>query len=437
MKILDFPTTDKPLPGGADSSVGTILLGRGLRAFVDGYVAVLLPAYLLALGYGTWQVGLLSTATLLGSALATLSLGAWGHRVSPRFLLLAAALLMTATGLGFAGLSAFWLLLLVAFVGTLNPSSGDVSVFLPLEHSRLSQIAEGDARTRLFARYSLTGALCAALGALAAAVPDALTALGVDRLMALRGMFVAYAGVGAVLWLLYSRLPQRQADGQVVAPAPLGPSRGTVVKLAGLFSVDAFAGGLVVNSLLALWLFERFGLSLASVGVLFFCTSLLGALSQLAAPWAARRIGLLNTMVFTHIPSSLFLILAAFAPSLPLALGLLLLRAALSQMDVPTRAAYVMAVVTPPERAAAASFTAVPRSLAAAISPTLGGALFAAGWLAAPLVACGCLKIAYDLALWRAFRSHKGHEACPVPQPQGNPEEKVRNSSVVVRPGVL
>jgi MFS family permease len=236
------------------------LIGRGLRAFVDGYVAVLLPAYLLALGHATWQVGLLSTATLLGSALATLALGAWGHHAAPRFLLLAAALLMAATGLGFAGLSAFWPLLLVAFVGTLNPSSGDVSVFLPLEHSRLSHAAEGDARTRLFARYSLTGALCASLGALAAAVPDALAEQGIDRLTALRGMFLGYAGVGALLWLLYARLPQEPVREQAVVPTPLGPSRGTVVKLAALFSVDAFAGGLVVNSLLALWLFERFGL---------------------------------------------------------------------------------------------------------------------------------------------------------------------------------
>ncbi|OHC67382.1 MAG: ABC transporter permease [Rhodocyclales bacterium GWA2_65_20] len=388
----------------ATKEVRLLLVGRGLRAFVDGYVAVLLPAYLLALGYGTWQVGLLSTATLLGSAFATLALGTWGHRVSERLLLLGAALLMTATGLGFAGLSAFWPLLLVAFVGTLNPSSGDVSVFLPLEHSRLSHAAEGDARTRLFARYSLTGALCAALGALAAAAPDALAELGVARLTALRSMFVAYAGVGAVLCWLYARLPATPVMDQVLVPAPLGPSRRTVVKLAALFSVDAFAGGLVVNALLALWLFERFGLSLTATGVFFFWVGALNALSLLAAPWVAKRIGLLNTMVFTHLPSSLFLILAALAPSLTLALGFLLLRAALSQMDVPTRSAYVMAVVTPPERAAAASFTAVPRSLAAALSPSLGGALFAAGWLAAPLVVCGCLKIAYDVALWRAFR---------------------------------
>ena len=179
------------------------------------------------------------------------------------------------------------------------------------------------------------------------------------------------------------------------------------MRLAGLFSVDAFAGGLVVNSLLSLWLFERFGLSLTQAGAFFFWAGLLSAASQFAAPVVAARIGLLNTMVFTHIPANLCLILAAWAPSLPTALGLLFVRSALSQMDVPTRTAFVMAVVTPPERSAAASFTSVPRSLAAALSPTLSGAWFAAGWIALPLVACGALKIAYDLALWRAMRRQR------------------------------
>ena len=193
--------------------------------------------------------------------------------------------------------------------------------------------------------------------------------------------------------------------GHEPAPAgPLGPSRGIVVRLAALFSVDAFAGGLVVNALLSLWLLQRFGLSLAQAGVFFFWAGLLSAASQLAAPLVAQRIGLLNTMVFTHLPANVCLVLAAFAPSLPLALGLMLVRSALSQMDVPTRTAYVMAVVTPAERSAAASFTAVPRSLAAALSPALSGALFAAGWISLPLVGCGVLKIAYDIALWRAMR---------------------------------
>ncbi len=394
-------------PRGADPVARLLVAGRALRAFVDGYVAVLLPAYLLALGFDVWSVGVLSTATLLGSALATLAVGAWGHRFAQRRLLAAAALLMTATGLGFAGLSQFWPLLLVAFVGTLNPSAGDVSVFLPLEHARLAGAAKADVRTALFARYSLLASLAAAFGALAAAVPGWLARHeAIDLLGAMRLMFVAYAAVGlATLWL-YRRLPEPSTEA-AASKSALGASRGIVFKLAALFSVDAFAGGLVLNSLMSLWLMQRFDLSLAGAGTFFFWSGLLTAASMLAAPWVARRIGLLNTMVFTHIPANLCLIAAALAPNLPLALALLFARAALSQMDVPTRTAYVMSVVTPPERAAAASVTAVPRSLASAVSPSLTGLLFAAGWMAAPLVACGVIKIGYDLTLWVACRKHK------------------------------
>ena len=392
------------LPLGVGAGARTLLLGKALRAFADGYVAVLLPAYLLALGFGQFDVGVLSTATLAGSALATLAVGAIGHRWPSRRLLRAAALLMAATGLGFAGLASFWPLLLVAFIGTLNPSSGDVSVFLPLEHARLANAASGDARTVLFARYSLAGALSAAIGALAAAIPPWLAMhAGWPLLHGLRAMFVLYALIGAGVWLLYRNLPSVSPHTEL-PPAPLRASRQVVLRLAALFSVDSFAGGLVVNSLLSLWLFERFGLSLTQAGVFFFWSGLLAAGSQLAAPVVARRIGLLNTMVFTHIPANVCLILAALAPSVGVALALLFVRSALSQMDVPTRSAFVMAVVTPAERAAAASFTAVPRSLASAASPTLAGALLAAGFLSAPLVACGALKIAYDLALLVSFR---------------------------------
>ncbi|MEO8305555.1 MAG: MFS transporter [Betaproteobacteria bacterium] len=392
------------IPAGAQREVLPLIVGRGLRAFADGYIAVLLPAYLLALGFGQFDVGLLSTATLAGSALATLAVGAVGHRWPPRALLLGAALLMVATGVGFAGLSAFWPLLIVAFFGTINPGSGDVSVFLPLEHARLAHAATGDARTSLFARYSLVGALCAAVGALASGLPPWLAAYaGVSLLTALRAMFVVYALVGAIVWSMYRHLPQAEG-GAAASAAPLTHSRPVVLKLAALFSVDAFAGGLVVNSLLTLWLFERFGLSIGEAGVFFFWTGLLAALSQLAAPIVARRIGLLNTMVFTHIPANVCLIAAALSPSVEIALGLLFVRSALSQMDVPTRTAFVMAAVTPPERAAAAGFTAVPRSLASAASPTLAGALLAAGLLSTPLVACGALKIVYDLALLVSFR---------------------------------
>jgi hypothetical protein len=340
--------------------------------------------------------------------MATLAVGAWGHRFHSRRLLLGAAVLMAATGVGFASLSSFWPLLVVAFVGTLNPSSGDVSVFLPLEHAGLAAATDGSARTALFARYSVVGALCAALGALAAGVPDGLVRVAAfDRLGVLRGMFLLYGAIGLAVFWLYRRRPAVQSVPQVVVTQPLGPSRAIVLRLAALFSVDAFAGGLVVNSLLSLWLFERFELSLAQAGAFFFWSGLLSAASQLAAPRVAARFGLLNTMVFTHIPANVCLVLAALAPSLPVALGLLFVRSALSQMDVPTRTAYVMAVVTPAERTAAASFTAVPRSLAAALSPTLSGALFAAGWISMPLIGCGVLKIAYDLALWRAMRLHQ------------------------------
>lgn len=372
-------------------------------------MAIVLPAYLLALGYDTLAVGLIATATLLGSAFATIAVGAWGHRFGTGRLLRWAALLMAATGIAFALLApvgALWPLLLVAFVGTLNPSSGDVSLFLPLEHARLAQTAEGGARTALYARYSFVGAIGAAVGALGAGLPDLLERVaGVAPLASLHGIFVAYAAVGALVFLLYRRAADGADRAVPEAPAaPLGPSRGIIVRLAALFSVDAFAGGLVINALLALWLLERFGISLATAGTFFFWTGLLSSASQLLAPKVAQRIGLLNTMVFTHIPANVCLVAAAFAPTLWLAITLLLVRACLSQMDVPTRTAFVMAAVTPGERTAAASFTAVPRSLAAALGPSLGGALFAAGWLAAPLALGGLLKIGYDVALWRAFR---------------------------------
>lgn len=360
--------------------------------------------YLLALGLGGLEVGAIATATLFGSALATLAVGAWGHRWTGRDLMLGAAMLMAVTGLGFSSLTSFWPLLIVAFVGTINPSSGDVSVFLPLEHARLAAASDAATRTDLFARYALTGALCAALGALASGIPDqAVMLLGIQRLDALRVMFILYGLIGVAAWFMYRKLPAVDEHNQV-KPAPLGPSRAIVVKLAALFSVDSFAGGLVVNSLLALWLFQKFGLSLAAAGVFFFASSLLGAFSQLAAPKLAKRIGLVNTMVFTHIPASMCLIAAAFSSNVWVALGLLLARALVSSMDVPARSAFVMSVVQPHERAAAASFTAVPRSLASAASPLLAGWLFQSGWSAAPLVACGVLKIAYDLALWSAFR---------------------------------
>lgn len=384
-----------------------IFIARALRGFADGYVAVLLPVYMLSLGFGGFEVGALATATLFGSALATLAVGAWGHKFAPRSLLLGASFLMASTGLGFSGFSSFWPLLLVAFVGTINPSAGDVSVFLPLEHATLAAGSDSTTRTRTFALYAMTGAVCAGFGALASAIPSAASRLlDIRQMDALRGMFVLYALLGLAIWAIYLKLPVQQEGVKAIA-SPLESSKSIVVKLAALFSIDSFAGGLVVNSLLALWLFQKFDLSIAAAGTFFFCSSMLGAISQLAAPKLASHIGLVNTMVFTHIPANLCLILAAFTSNVWVTLGLLLLRALVSSMDVPARSAFVMSVVQPHERAAAASLTAVPRSLAAAASPLLAGWLLQSGCTAAPLVVCGILKIAYDLALWRTFRMFK------------------------------
>jgi len=398
-------------PGAASpgSPISLLYAARGLRGFGDGFAIIVLPAYMTALGYDAIAVGLVATASLLGTALLTLIVGWMAPRHDLRALMLSGAGLMMATGLAFPNVEHFALIALVAFVGTINPSAGDLGVLVPLEHAALARSATHDKRTHIFARYSLIGTLSAAAGSLAASLPDFLVSTGSTRLSAFRLMFYAYAALGAASAALYHQVPRTRAAEQV-RHAPLGPSRVTVYKLAALFSVDAFAGGFIAQSLLVLWLFERFDLSLSAAGLFFFWSSTLSAFSYPVAAWIAKRIGLVNTMVFTHIPSSLFLILAAFSPNLYVALGLLLLRAALSQMDVPTRTSYVMAVVTPAERPAAASVTAVPRSLASAISPAISGALLMTAFSGLPLVVCGTLKIAYDLALLYSFRHIKPPE---------------------------
>lgn len=387
-----------------------LFAARALRDFGDGFAAVLLPAYLLALGMTPLEVGIISTVSLLGTACLTVGVGFLGSNFDRRRLLLVAAGLMIATGFAYASIHAFLLLLVVAFVGTINPSAGSASVFVPLEHAVLADEVESAGRTRAFGTYSLVGALAAAAGALFAGVPDLLIRAGLGRTTAIAAMFFLYACIGVAGGSFYRRLPRASIRSAESPKSVLGPSRGIVVKLAALFSLDAFAGGLVVQSLLALWLFQRFDMPLYAAGAFFFWTGLLSAFSYPVAVRLSQRFGLLNTMVFTHIPSSLALISAALSPSLPVALAFLSVRAALSQMDVPTRSSYVMAVVTPDERAAAASFTSVPRSLAAAGSPAISGALFAAAYQALPLVLCGVLKITYDFLLLRQFRALKPPE---------------------------
>jgi len=402
---------DFMLPPGTLPDARALLAARALRAFGDGFVSLLLPYYLILLGYSALQVGLLVTATLLGSGLMTLGVGFIAHRHSTRHLLLFASLLMIVTGLAMPALTGFWPLLVVAAIGTLNPAANDVTLFSPLEQTLLTRAAPAQSRTALFARYSLIGALVAALGAQAAGLPDLFAAHGMmTPLAAIQAMFLLYAALGMAGFMLYRRLSPALEPEHHEPPVPLGKSRRIVYTLAALFSIDAFAGGFAVQSLLALWLFQRFELSVTAAGTIFFWTGLLTAFSHLAAARVAARFGLINTMVFTHLPANVFLILVPLMPTLELALLFLFLRSALSSMDVPARTSYVMAVVSPGERPAAASVTAVPRSLASALSPSLAGALLtlsAFGW---PLVICGVLKIIYDLTLLKMFSAVKPPE---------------------------
>lgn len=382
-----------------------------MRAFVDGLVSVILPAYLVALGLSAVQVGAVVTGTLLGSAALTLAVGLRGHRLPRLRLLQAVAAAMAATGVAFGLANSFWPLLVVAVLGTLNPSAGDVSVFLPTEQALLPATAPASARTALFARYSFVGFTVAATGALAAGVPEwAASATGVGRTTALRAVFGLYALAGVVVLVAYRRLsPGIEPDGPRPR-GPLGPSRAVVYRLAAVFSLDSLGGGFVVQSLLVLWLARRHGLSVGVTGAVLFWAGLLAGASALLAVRVAARIGLVRTMAFTHLPANVLLILTALMPTGALAVACLLARATLSQMDVPTRNSYVMAVVTPAERPAAASITNVPRSLAAAAAPLGAGWLLERSSFGWPLVLGGSLKIAYDLLLLAMFRDVKPPE---------------------------
>lgn len=395
------------LPGRGRSNARRVLVVRGLRGLVDGLVGVLLASYLTAIGFNPLQVGAIVTGTLLGSAALTLGAGVASQHLGLRGVLLGASALMVATGLGFSLTREFWLVMVVAVLGTMNPSQGDVSPFLPTEQALLAGEASAEQRPRLYASYNVAGGLAVSIGALGATLPAPISrATGWTLASTEQLAFLAYAAVGVAVGLAYLGL-----EGHRAVPArpagswgALGRSRRTVLELAALFSLDSAASGLVGTALLVLWLQLRFGLSPAETGVLFSAAGLLGAASQFLAGPLAARLGLVRTMAYTHLPANAMLVLAAFAPSAGLAVAALLARALCSQMDVPARQSLVMAVVDPPHRAAAASVTNVPRSLASAATPLLAGWLLtrsAFGW---PLVIAGLAKISYDLILLLAYR---------------------------------
>ena len=383
-----------------------------MRAFGDGFVSVLLPLHLLELGFSAVQVGVIATATMLGSAALTLLVGLIAYKLNLRELLIRCSILTVITGLGFTFVHDFWPLLVVAFIGTLNPSSGDVSVFLPTEQALLPRTVSDTRAHRSLRplRHDRVAGRRLRRARLRLAGMDRTPLAASTFEQAVDVMFLLYAALGVGAFFLYHRLsPELEPQGPA-EKAPLKESKSIVYKLAALFSLDSFASGFAVQSMIALWLFQKFELSAGTTGTIFFFTGLLTSVSYLAAAPLARRIGLVRTMVFTHLPANGFLLLAPFMPTVELAVACLLIRSLLSNMDVPARTSYVMAVVTPAERPAAASVTNVPRSLAAAIGPTFSGYLLNMSTFGWPLVIAGTLKVVYDLTLLKMFQDVKPPE---------------------------
>ncbi len=408
-----------PADGPSRRDVAALFATRGLRLFAYGALSVVLVLHLAAVGLTPARIGLLLTLTLLGDTVVSLLVTTRADRLGRRRMLALGAALMIGAGLLFAVTTDFWLLLLGATLGILSPSGNEVGPFLAIEQAALSSAVPDQARTRVFARYTLTGSFATAGGALAGgALAEGLQHAGWSALQSYQAVIVLYAALGGALLVLFARLSPGVEAPAASRPGPaswigfgLHRSRATVLRLSGLFAVDAFAGGFIVQSFLAAWLHARFGAGEALIGAIFLGANVLAGLSALAAAPLARRFGLVNTMVFSHLPSNLLLLAVPFMPTLPLAAGLLFLRFSISQLDVPTRQSYTMAVVSPEERAAAAGVTGMARTIGASLAPVLAGPLYAAPSLAwVPFAVCGVLKIGYDLALWRAFSSMKPPE---------------------------
>lgn len=403
------------LPASATRDARIVLFTRGVRAFVDGIAFVVLPAYLEHLGFSGLQIGTIVSAGLLGSAMLTLGVGVWAHRFTPERLLAFATWIMITTGIAFGLSRSFWLLTIICVVTTMNTSAGDVSPFLPLEQSIASSSVDDSERTAFFARYALVGALVGSIGALCAGLPSWIARqLHHADQTGRQASFVLYGLSGIIVLFAYRKLSHHTRTLTSRSDAALTPeSRRIVYRLAALFSLDSLGGGFATQAIFALWVFHKFGLSVQTLGSVFFAAGILSAFSGLLAVRISRRIGLVRTMVFTHIPASLLLILVVFAPNVWLAMGLFIVRGLLSQMDVPARTSYVMAVVSPRERPAAASITNVPRSLASAFPPILAGWILdhtTFGW---PLLICAVAKITYDLLLLRMFKDVRPPEEQP------------------------
>lgn len=392
------------------SADGWLLLAtRALRLFAIGFVSVILALYLAERGLGLAAIGTIFTAALAGSTVLTIAVAALGDRLGRRRLLMLTAALMASAGLIFALTDSIWLLVIAAFIGVISPGGGDVGSSLALEQAAMAQTVRDAHRTAVFAWGNLVASASAALGALAAGIPTLIQLRGIDTLDAYRLTLLAYAGCGLLLLGLSGRL-----SPAVEAPTshrngtrrwlPLHRSRGLIIRFAALLALNSFAAAFVVQAIVAYWFFTRFGADPATLGLIFFLTNTAGALSYLAAAHIASRIGLINTMVFTHLPSNLLLMLVPAMPTLELAAVVLVMRHALSQMDRPARESYTMAIVAPDERTAAASLVSIATDAAAALALAVVGIAAQLVTPGAFFVVAGLLRCAYNGALFGLFR---------------------------------
>ena len=391
---------------------------RIIRMFGYGFLSVVLALYLAQRGLSEGEIGLLLTLTLAGDAAITLWITTSADRIGRRRMLIIGAGLMIMAGVIFSLTGNYLLLVVTAIIGVISPSGNEIGPFLSIEQAALSQLLPDEKRTQTFAWYNLVGSFATATGALVGGgLAQLLQGVGYTALNSYRAVLLGYTLIGIVLSVLFLLLSPSVEAPKLVEAIPiqrrlgLHRSRGVVLRLSSLFAIDAFAGGLVVQSMVAYWFNIKFGVQPAVLGSIFFGANILAGVSALSAAWIAKRIGLINTMVFTHIPSNILLILVPLMPTLPLAITALLLRFSISQMDVPTRQSYTMAVVSPDERSAAMGVTSIARSVGATLSPAITGQLLSVSSLiGAPFMIAGGLKIIYDLLVWRGFRAVKPPE---------------------------
>lgn len=391
---------------------------RITRLFAYGFVSVILALYLAGIGLDGKEIGLLFTLTLLGDAVVSLWITTHADRMGRRQMLIFGALLMAMSGVVFAVTSSYTLLVIAATVGVISPSGKEIGPFLSIEQAALSQLVKNERRTHLFAWYNLAGSFAGALGSLAGGlIGKGLQNIGFSEGESYRSLIFGYSACGAILTILFLRLSSAAEPSRGTLPPlfrltlGLHRSKPVVLKLSMLFGMDAFAGGFIIQSMIAYWFYLKFGVSVEVLGGIFFATNLVAGLSALVAARIAKRIGLVNTMVFTHIPSNVLLCLVPVMPSLSLAIIVLILRFTISQMDVPTRESYTMAVVSEDERSAASGVTTIARSVGASVSPALTGVFMASPTLLSlPFFLAGGLKIVYDLLVYGSFKRLKPPE---------------------------